>query len=145
MACIKKEGAIHILRHTNFGIFRYPPTSCHTLSQMQNYPLTIVWPIHIMNVNRIFFHFRKNVFITSFLASKWHQIELPVYFSTWSQISSKKGAELPIMNQSRLNFDIALQKQPTNPLSYFVTKSIGSSTLLVWCNMWMAPKLLFWQ
>ena len=32
--------AVHILCHTNFGIFRHAPTPCHTLSQIQNYPHT---------------------------------------------------------------------------------------------------------
>ena len=95
----------------------------HTLSQIQNFPPTPNVGRHIMTFNRIFFCFHKNVFIMSFLASKWHQNRTARLFCDVKPNFFSKMVRSSIMKQNVLNIelfkkcDITLQKQTTHLLS----------------------------
>jgi len=125
-----------ILRHTKFGILdTHPPPV--TLSQFHNYLPPVVWR-HIVNLNRKLFCFvivcilciflLKMVKMTKWQWPEYHQNRIATLFLDIEPSLFKKRARLAILRPNVLNImlfkkcDITLQKQPTHPLSHFLTK-----------------------
>ena len=99
-------GTIHILCHTNLGIFRHPPpaTLCHKFKTTHP-PTPNVWH-HIMNFKIFCCFLSNNVLLMSFLASKWHPNWIARLFFDVKPHFFYNRAKLDIMKQNMRNVEL---------------------------------------